>query len=78
MTKVYDYIGKGLETNIPKVLDFMDKVFKPEEFKPQRDMIREIINDPDNCWNKYLMGLWSDVDPGVLYRLLGSRIREPA
>ena len=55
MTKVFDYVGKAPESNIPKVMELMDKVFKPEEFKPQRDMIREILNDPDNCWYKYII-----------------------
>ena len=66
MTKVFDYVGKDPETNIPKVMELMDKVFKLEEFKPQRDMIRESLSDPDNCWYKYIMGLWTDVDPDVL------------
>lgn len=66
MNKAFDYIGKDPENNIPKVMDLMDKVFKPEEFEVQRVAIREILSDKDNCWYKYIMSLWTDVDPDVL------------
>lgn len=66
MTRVFDYIGKDPDNNIPKVMEWVDKMFKPEEFAPQREVIREIIKDKDNNWYRLIRSLWMDIDPDVL------------
>lgn len=66
MTKVFDYVGKDPDTNIPKVMEWVDKSFGSDEFAPQRDAIRNIINDKDNNWYKLIRSLWTDIDPDVL------------
>ena len=39
------YIGKDPETNIPKLMELVDK-FAGDSYQSQRDAIRKVVNDP--------------------------------
>ena len=64
-------LGKALkmlhsepEKNIPKLMDWVDRVTPKDVLKGPRDTIREIISDPDNAWYKFALSLWDDIDDG--------------
>jgi MoaA/NifB/PqqE/SkfB family radical SAM enzyme len=66
LNKVYDYLEKDPRTNLPKVMDFVDKITPADMMKSQRDTFRRVINDQDNNWNKMICSLWDDIDTRVL------------
>ena len=63
------YMDKDQEKNLPKLLDWFDRFDRKDTLKKQRDVIREVVLDPDNNWHKLVMSLWTDIDPGVRTRL---------
>ncbi len=50
------------EKNIPKLMDWVDRVTPKDILTGQRAMIREIIHDKENPWYKFILGLWDDID----------------
>lgn len=50
------YIGKDPETNIPKLMELVDK-FAGDSYQSQRDAIRKVVNDPDSNWFRLICSL---------------------
>ena len=67
------YIGKNPETNIPKLMELVDK-FAGDSYQSQRDAIRKVVNDPDSNWFRLICSLWEDVDSEVLRKLFSNFI----
>jgi MoaA/NifB/PqqE/SkfB family radical SAM enzyme len=64
LKKVYDYLDKDPEKNLPKVMDLVDK-YSMGMFESQRKLVNDVLGDPDSPWYKLLVSLWDDVDAGV-------------
>jgi hypothetical protein len=64
ITKALEYLEKDPETNIPKLMELVDRVTPNDWYKSQRDAIRNSIQDKDNNWYKLIMRLY-ELDPGV-------------
>lgn len=65
LDKAMNYISGDPETNIPKLLNWIDAL-SIESFGPQSKALHEVLNAPDSNWYKFIMGLWRDVDNDVL------------
>lgn len=63
--KMFKYLYKDPEKNLPKLMDWADK-FCGEEFPSQRAAVREAIENPDDPYYHYLRHMVNDVDPEVL------------
>lgn len=63
--KVLDYIDSDPDTNIPKLMDWWDKLDRDDFHKSQRETIRKIVNNPKGNWYNFMKSIWSDIDPGV-------------
>ena len=50
MRKVYDYLEKDPKTNLPKLMEMIDKVLPESVYAPQRKVFREILENQDNNW----------------------------
>ncbi|MFY9197937.1 MAG: radical SAM protein, partial [Acutalibacteraceae bacterium] len=50
----------------------VDTFVKDDVFASQRKGIREIINEPDGNWYKYIKSMWSDIDDDVRRHLFES------
>lgn len=68
------YMDKDPERNLPRLLDWFDRLDKKDTFKTQRALVRSVVTDPGNNWNKLVMSFWSDIDPGVRNRLFENLI----
>ena len=68
MKTAYSYIEKDPERNLPRLMEWMDKLAGtgPDSFQEQRDAFRAVINDPDNNMYQLIMNIFRDVDNGVL------------
>lgn len=58
------YLEKDPETNIPKLMELVDKVVPNGWYGAQRDAIRHAISDKNNNWYQLIMKLYA-LDPGV-------------
>ena len=65
--KVYDYLDKDPDTNMPKLMEWVDKFAGdgPNSFPAQRAAFRNVIQDPNNNWYRLIKSMWTDVDDGV-------------
>ncbi|NLO83904.1 MAG: radical SAM protein [Clostridiales bacterium] len=50
------------EKNIPKLMEWVDRMAPRNSMAKQRDAVREIIKDTENPWYKFLLSLWDDID----------------
>ena len=57
------YLEKDPETNIPKLMDLVDKVAPEGWYEPQRKAFRDTIARKDN-WYQLILKVW-ELDPGV-------------
>jgi MoaA/NifB/PqqE/SkfB family radical SAM enzyme len=65
LKKVYDYLDKDPDNNIPKLMNWVDKFDKNNNFAVQRKVVRGVIENPDNNWYTLIKSLWTDIDSGV-------------
>lgn len=55
-------IMKNDPDNIMKVMDWVDRLTPSGYLVSQRQVIREILEDDDNVWKKFIYSLWEDID----------------
>ena len=66
MRKVYDYLEKDPKTNLPKLMEMIDKVLPESIYAPQRKVFREILENQDNNWFELIESVWTDIDPQII------------
>ena len=59
------YMEKDPEKNLPKLIDWADKIDKTGEFEKYRKYFRKWIEDKDGNWYKYMKSIWTDIDDGM-------------
>lgn len=57
MKQVYAYLDKDPDTNIPKVLDYLQAHDKGGGISSQVDSVRQAISDPNNNWARLVKSL---------------------
>ncbi len=62
---ILGYLDKDPDTNIPKLMNWWDKLDKDNFFASQRAAIRQVIEHPDNNWYRLIRSFWTDIDPEV-------------
>ncbi len=65
ISQAYKYLDKDPVNNMPKLMDWVDRVAGKNLFVKQRDVFRRVINDKDNNWYRLIQSLWTDIDDGV-------------
>ncbi len=63
--KAYDYLDKDPDKNIPKLLNWVEKLMPDSKFDEQIRAFQKIIANPDNNWYRLLRSLWIDIDDDV-------------
>lgn len=61
----YTYLDANPEKNIPRLMNWVDRFDRKNQFEGQRKSVRQIIGDKDNNWYKLIMSAWSDIDSEV-------------
>ena len=60
--KVYEYLDKDPDANMPKLMDWVDKFAGGDSpnssFPSQRAAFRRAIQDPDNNWYRLIRSMW--------------------
>lgn len=65
LKKVLAYLDEDPDSNIPKVLDWVEKFDKDKVAKRQIDSVKNVIADKDGNWYKLVKSLYTDIDAGV-------------
>lgn len=60
--KALSYMEKDPDKNLPKLIDWADKIDKNNDFIKYRQYFRKWISDPENNWYKFMKSLWTDID----------------
>ena len=63
--KAYDFVDKDPENNIPKPIDKVTALDDSDAVANMSKTIRKYFDDPDGNWRKFILSLWTDVDPNV-------------
>lgn len=63
--QVIGYLEKDPETNIPKVLDWLEKHDVGGGLSAKIPAVRKLLADPNNNWNQFVKKLYSDIDVDV-------------
>ena len=64
-SKALSYLDGDPDKNIPKLLEWVDKFDKKDEWLTQRNAFRTVIENPDNNWYRLIKSLWTDIDDDV-------------
>jgi len=65
LKKALGYLEDDPDTNIPKLLDWVDRLDIHDTMASQRRVIRSVIENHDNNWYQLMTSLWPDIDPDV-------------
>ena len=57
MKLAYTYLNSNPERNVPKLMDWIDRIAINNAMEGQRKAIRKIIGDKDNNWYKLILSM---------------------
>ena len=66
LNKAMSYVSGNPEKNLPKLLSLIDHSPWGKDFASQSKIFHEVLENPENTWHQYIMGLWRDIDNEVL------------
>ena len=61
----YNYLDRDPETNMPKLMEWVDKFVKEDVLTLQREVFRKIIAEKNSNWSQLLASFWQDIDGDV-------------
>ena len=61
----YHFLDRNPEENIPKLLKWVDRLDFQGEFKSQRKIAHQILDNKNGNWFKLVCSFWTDIDDGV-------------
>ena len=63
LKKMIKYLDDNPDENIPKLMDWMEKLDKKFHIVPgQVAAFRNVVDNPDGNWYKLLKSVWTDLD----------------
>ncbi len=62
LNKALAYMDSDYENNIPKALDWIERLDKDGQYASTYKVVREIMADPKNNWNVFIRNIYSDLD----------------
>lgn len=65
MAKAYDFLDRDPDQNIPKLVDWLEKLDKDGGAARQLSAIKRFARDPESNWFRLARSLWDDVDGEV-------------
>lgn len=68
--EAFKYMEKDPMRNLPKLLDWADRVILRKEFKPTLQLLREMSKDPENNWIRLIQTYFSDLNRNTQQKFL--------
>lgn len=69
LKQVIKYFDSDPETNLPKILDWVEKLDKDKLFAPVYKSVGNALKDPQNNWHILMNSLFTDIDDSVRKKL---------
>ena len=63
--KALGYLNDNPEKGFDKIMKLVGVLDDTDFFKGQRDIIQNVLNNPDSNWYKLIMSLWDDGDANI-------------
>lgn len=63
--RALNYLDNDPDRNIPKLLAWVDRFDRKDEYAGVRSVLHGVIDDPDNNWFRLIKSFYTDVDAGV-------------
>ena len=63
--EVLKMFTKDPQKNLPKILNWVDRLDSNGMYKDKVQVFRKVLSDPENNWYKFIMGLWETLDDDV-------------
>lgn len=70
MKEAFRYLQKDPMKNLPKLLNWADKVMVNDVYRPALQTFREISEDPANNWNILINRFFNELNPGIQKKFL--------
>ncbi len=71
MSRALGMIREDPDKNVPRLLDWVDKVTPKDYLAPQREMFHRFV-DEDNNWFRFIKTFWTDIDDDVRQTLFNN------
>jgi len=65
LKKVISFLDSDPDKNIPKIIDWVEKIDVEGSVEGQLKHIKSAIKDKDSNWYQFVKSLWTDIDDGV-------------
>ena len=65
LKKVIGYLDSNPDENIPKIIDWIEKLDRDHEYKTACRLAKESLGDPASNWNVLMKSLYTDIDDSV-------------
>ena len=65
LKKVIGYLDSSPDENIPKVIDWIEKLDRSHEYASAYRLAKEALGNPENNWYVLMKSLYTDIDDGV-------------
>ncbi|MDP4110397.1 MAG: radical SAM protein [Bacillota bacterium] len=62
LNKVLSYMDDDYEKNVPKALDWVEKLDKDGTYKAAYGIVRDVMADPKNNWNIFMKKIYTELD----------------
>lgn len=62
MNKAYQYMAKDPMKNLPKLIDWAEKIMKVDYYQNTLQMFRDIAKDPANNWNQLIQRYFNELN----------------
>lgn len=69
LRKAITYLESDPENNLPKIIDWIDRLDATHYHGGAYDIVRGYLKDPDNNWTILMKSLYRDVEPSVRRKL---------
>ena len=63
MNEVYRYMAKDPMKNLPRMIDWAERVMTQKDFYNTAEMFRDIAKDPGNNWNELIQRYFRELNP---------------
>lgn len=70
MKEAFRYLEKDPMKNLPKLIDWADKVMVKDDFRPALQMFRDIAKDPTNNWNQLILRYFRELKQNTQKKFL--------
>jgi len=72
LNRLIKFIDDDYEENIPRALDWLEKLDQDGRLSGLYQSARKIIKDPESNWHRYLAGIFTDIDRDSRFMLLSN------